>query len=118
MNACSHRLDQHRAALPAADTFGGDAAFGAQSLHRVDQVQHNTIAAGAYGVAEADRAAIDIEPGAIDLPGRAVKAKDLAAEFGANGFRGVRDHYTAAHMADKLLDAYQSVLSPAEHQVA
>jgi glycosyltransferase involved in cell wall biosynthesis len=49
---------------------------------------------------------------------RIYENKDLAAEFGANGFRGVRDHYTAAHMADKLLDAYQSVLSPAEHQVA
>lgn len=44
--------------------------------------------------------------------------RDLAAEFGANGFRGVRDHYTAAHMADKLLDAYESVLSVAEHKVA
>ena len=44
--------------------------------------------------------------------------KQLAAELGANGFRGVREHYTAAHMADKLLDAYQSVLSVAEHKVA
>jgi glycosyltransferase involved in cell wall biosynthesis len=44
--------------------------------------------------------------------------QELAAEFGANGFRGVREHYTAAHMADKLLDAYQSVLSVAEHKVA
>jgi glycosyltransferase involved in cell wall biosynthesis len=41
-----------------------------------------------------------------------------AAEFGANGFRGLRDHYTAAHMADKLLDAYESVLTLAEHKVA
>lgn len=44
--------------------------------------------------------------------------KEFAAGFGANGFRGVREHYTAAHMADKLLDAYQSVLSVAEHKVA
>ena len=44
--------------------------------------------------------------------------KERAAEFGANGFRGLRDHYTAAHMADKLLDAYESVLNVAEHKVA
>ena len=41
--------------------------------------------------------------------------KDLAAELGANGFRGVREHYSAAHMADRLLEAYESVAeSPAE----
>ena len=44
--------------------------------------------------------------------------QERAAEFGANGFRGLRDHYTAAHMADKLLDAYESVLNVAEHKVA
>lgn len=44
--------------------------------------------------------------------------KERAAQFGANGFRGLRDHYTAAHMADKLLDAYESVLNVAEHKVA
>ena len=32
--------------------------------------------------------------------------KKLAAELGANGFRGVREHYSAAHMADRLLEAY------------
>jgi glycosyltransferase involved in cell wall biosynthesis len=37
-------------------------------------------------------------------------AKDtkLAEELGANGFRGVREHYSAAHMADRLLEAYES----------
>lgn len=44
--------------------------------------------------------------------------KERAAEFGANGFRGLREHYTSAHMADKLLDAYESVLNVAEHKVA
>ena len=44
--------------------------------------------------------------------------REFAAEFGANGFRGVREHYTAAHMADKLLDAYESVLTVAEDKVA
>ena len=40
--------------------------------------------------------------------------KKLAEEFGANGFRGVREHYSAAHMADRLLEAYESVSSPGE----
>lgn len=44
--------------------------------------------------------------------------KELAAELGAKGFRGVREHYTAAHMADKVLQAYQSVLPVAENKVA
>ena len=47
MNPWSHRLDQHRAALPAADAFGGDAAFQAHPLHGVDEVQHDAVAAGA-----------------------------------------------------------------------
>ncbi len=38
--------------------------------------------------------------------------RQLAEELSANGFRGVREHYTAAHMADKVLEAYESVLCP------
>ena len=38
--------------------------------------------------------------------------KQLAAELSANGFSGVREHYTAAHMADKVLEAYESVICP------
>ena len=44
--------------------------------------------------------------------------KQRATELGANGFRGVREHYTSAHMADKLLQAYQSVLPVAKDKVA
>ena len=36
--------------------------------------------------------------------------KELATELGANGFRGVREHYTAAQMADRVLEAYESVI--------
>ena len=32
--------------------------------------------------------------------------RNLAQDLSANGFRGVREHYTAAHMADKVLAAY------------
>jgi glycosyltransferase involved in cell wall biosynthesis len=38
--------------------------------------------------------------------------KQLAEELSANGFRGVREHYTAAHMADKVLEAYESMICP------
>jgi len=44
--------------------------------------------------------------------------QQLAADLGAKGFRGVRDHYTAGHMAEKLLQAYESVLPQAENKVA
>jgi glycosyltransferase involved in cell wall biosynthesis len=35
--------------------------------------------------------------------------QELAEQLGANGFRGVREHYSAAHMADRLLEAYAAV---------
>ena len=35
---------------------------------------------------------------------------DLAQDLSANGFRGVREHYTAAHMADTVLASYQAVI--------
>ncbi len=40
------------------------------------------------------------------------KDKALAEELSANAFRGVREHYTAAHMADRVLEAYESVICP------
>ena len=43
---------------------------------------------------------------------RIAKDKQLAEDLSANGFRGVREHYTAAHMADRVLEAYESVLCP------
>ena len=46
------------------------------------------------------------------------KDKELASELSAKGFRGVRQHYTAAQMADKLMTAFQSVTSVAENKVA
>jgi glycosyltransferase involved in cell wall biosynthesis len=43
---------------------------------------------------------------------KVVKNKALAEELSANGFRGVREHYTAAHMADRVLEAYESLICP------
>jgi glycosyltransferase involved in cell wall biosynthesis len=39
---------------------------------------------------------------------------NLARDLSANAFRGVREHYTAAHMADKVLEAYSDLRSSAE----
>ncbi len=36
--------------------------------------------------------------------------RGLAGELSANGFKGVREHYTASHMADKVLAAYNEVI--------
>jgi glycosyltransferase involved in cell wall biosynthesis len=43
---------------------------------------------------------------------KVVNNKALAEELSANGFHGVREHYTAAHMADRVLEAYESVICP------
>jgi glycosyltransferase involved in cell wall biosynthesis len=40
------------------------------------------------------------------------KSKARGEELSANAFRGVREHYTAAHMADRVLEAYESVICP------
>src|SRR5688572_1177759 len=40
------------------------------------------------------------------------KDKQLAEELSANGFRGVREQYTAVNMADRVLEAYESVICP------
>ena len=41
-----------------------------------------------------------------------VKDRHLAEELSANGFRGVREQYTAVNMADRVLEAYESVTCP------
>jgi glycosyltransferase involved in cell wall biosynthesis len=39
---------------------------------------------------------------------------NLAHDLSANGFHGVREHYTAAHMAAKVLEAFSDLRSSAE----
>ncbi len=41
-----------------------------------------------------------------------VRDKKLAEEFSANGFRGVREQYSAVNMADRVLEAYEGVTCP------
>src|SRR3984957_14077923 len=88
----SHRLDQHGAALPAADAFGGDAALQAEPLHGVNEMQHDAVAARADRMADADRAAVDVEPVARDRAGGAVEAEHLAAELGILPCRETTEH--------------------------
>ena len=38
------------------------------------------------------------------------KDKHLAEQLSTSGFKGVREHYTAAHMADKVLAAYNELI--------
>src|SRR6516164_6511626 len=61
-----HRLDQHGAALAAADAFGGDALLDAVAFHRVDEMQHDAVAARAHGMAKPDGAAVHVKFVAID----------------------------------------------------
>ena len=42
-----------------------------------------------------------------------VRNRKLAEELSANGFRGVREQYSAANMADRVLEAYESAICPA-----
>jgi len=42
-----------------------------------------------------------------------VRSQKLAEELSANGFRGVREQYSAANMADRVLEAYESAICPA-----
>ena len=41
---------------------------------------------------------------------RIFQDRELAGELGRNGVRGVRQHYSAAQMADRALEAYESVM--------
>ena len=41
---------------------------------------------------------------------RIARDAKLAEDLSKNGFRGVREHYTAAHMADRVLESYQAVI--------
>src|SRR5580704_1587158 len=77
----SNRFDEHGAALAAADAFGGDAALLAEPLHGIDEMQHDPVAAGADWMADADGAAVDIEPVARDFSRSTWKPERRAAEL-------------------------------------
>src|SRR4051812_30702771 len=55
-------------------------------------MQHDSVAAAADGMTEADRAPIDVQPGEVDLSGRSLKAKNLAAELFIRPSRKAAQH--------------------------
>src|SRR2546430_14594585 len=75
----SAALHQHRAALSTADAQRRDAAAPAGALEHLQHVQHEARARGADGVADRDRAAVDVELAAIELAERVVEAEVRAA---------------------------------------
>jgi glycosyltransferase involved in cell wall biosynthesis len=48
---------------------------------------------------------------------RLARDKELAEELSANGFRGVREHYSAAHMAKRLIEAYENLATDPRPEV-
>ncbi len=76
----SHRLDQHGAALAAADALGGDTLLDAEPLHRIDEVEHDAVAARPDRMTEPDGAAVDVELVAIDAADGAIDPEHLLAE--------------------------------------
>src|SRR6516164_398299 len=80
MGRALYRLDQHGAALPAADALGRYPPAHAKTLHGVDQMQDDAVAACADRMANPDGAAVDIEPVALDAPCRLIEMQQLATE--------------------------------------
>jgi len=71
----SDALDQHRAALSAADADRRDAATPARTPEDVQDVQHDPRTRRADRVAQRDRAAVDVELGLIERPERRIEAE-------------------------------------------
>src|SRR5690554_1332533 len=83
MRLLLHGFNQHGAGLTAADTFGGDPALNAFTVHGVHQVQNNAVTAGAHRVPKAHGAAIDIELFAVDATKRRIQTQRVAAKISA-----------------------------------
>src|SRR5436190_18641604 len=73
---CFH---QHRPAQAAADADGGHAALLAGAFQRLQEMQHDARARGAYRMAQGDRPAVDIEFLFIQRTKGTVEAELLAA---------------------------------------
>jgi glycosyltransferase involved in cell wall biosynthesis len=57
------------------------------------------------------RGGVLVEPGSVDSLADGLyklwKQPSMRAELGQNGFRGVREHYSIRHSADRMLDVYE-----------
>src|SRR6185437_8944091 len=79
-SAPSNALDEHRAALAAANADCRDTAAAATALQYAEQVQHDACTRCANRMSQRDRAAVDVEPVRVDAAERARKTQLVAAE--------------------------------------
>src|SRR5258706_8577401 len=103
-------LDQHRAALAPADAQRRDPAPPAGALQHLEHVQHDARPRGADRVPDGDRAAVDVELGAVELAEGALDAE----VFAAIGFALERGN-TAQHLRGKgFVDLHRVDVVPRE----
>src|SRR5262245_54747368 len=69
----SRRLQDDRAALPAADAHRGEAELRAPAAHLAGERQNEPVRRGADRVAERDRAAVDVRLLPVDFADRPVR---------------------------------------------
>src|SRR5438132_5410926 len=103
-------LDQHGAALPSADAERRDAAAPAGALEDLQHVQHEARARGADGMADRDRAAVDVELAAVELAERAVEPEVRAAIVLALPRRETGEHLPR----EGLVDLHRIDVAPGE----
>src|SRR6185437_5154877 len=79
-SAPSNALDEHRAALAAADADCRDAAAAATTLQDAEEVEQDACTRGGNRMSQRDRAAVDVEPVRVDAAERARQTQLVAAE--------------------------------------
>ena len=70
MGRPSHLLQHDRAALAAPDAHGGEAERRASAAHFFQERRYEAVGGGADGMAERDRASVDVGLLPVDLPDR------------------------------------------------
>src|SRR5260221_8674197 len=76
--SCSS-FNQHRPALSTPDAKRSDPALPARAFEHLQHMQHHARARSADGMADGDRAAVDVQLRAVDLAESALEAEMLLA---------------------------------------
>src|SRR5437764_2296523 len=100
VGVASYVLDQHRAALPAADADRCDAAFAAGAFEHVQQMQHEARARCAHGMAHRDGAAVDVQLRFVEHTERARQPELASAELIARPCAQAGDHLRSERLVD------------------
>src|SRR5690348_7142588 len=98
--ARSYALDEHRAALAAANADRGDTPASAGAQERLENMHHDANAGCADRMAERDRAAIGVELLGIDRSERAAQAELVAAERVVLPCAKAREHLRCECLVD------------------